>query len=53
VHAWAAAVERLVSDDDARRDLADRGRARSRDFSIAAHAERVLTVYQEVLAIHH
>jgi len=52
VRAWAAAVERLITDDHARRELAERGRARSRDFSIAAHAERVLTVYREVLAIH-
>jgi L-malate glycosyltransferase len=52
VHAWAAAVERLLTDDGVRRALADRGRARSRDFSIAAHAERVLTVYREVLMIH-
>jgi glycosyltransferase involved in cell wall biosynthesis len=52
VRAWAAAVERLVTDDGARRELSRRGRARSRDFSIAAHAERVLMVYREVLAMH-
>jgi glycosyltransferase involved in cell wall biosynthesis len=50
VHAWAAAVERLVADDRTRRDLAVYAHARRRDFSVAAHADQLLALYREVLA---
>jgi glycosyltransferase involved in cell wall biosynthesis len=48
--AWAGAIERLITDGQGRRQLIDRGRERSADFSVAAHAERMLAVYRDVLA---
>ncbi len=50
VGAWARAIERLLTDDSTRVNLIERGRARSADFSISAHAEQVLGVYRDVLA---
>jgi glycosyltransferase involved in cell wall biosynthesis len=46
--AWAQAVERLVTDKRTYRQLVDRGRVRSADFSISAHAEKVLAVYRRL-----
>jgi glycosyltransferase involved in cell wall biosynthesis len=51
VHAWSKAVERLVTDERAYRELVDRGRVRSADFSISAHAQRVLAVYRTLLSL--
>ena len=48
--AWVAAIELLVSDEPVRRHLVQGGRARSADFSIAAHADQVLAIYRELLA---
>jgi len=50
IRAWTYAIERLVTEERTRSDLVDQGRARSADFSIAAHAEKVLAVYRSVLA---
>lgn len=50
IDAWARAVERLATDEPIRRRLVHSGRERSEDFSIASHADQVLTVYRKVLA---
>lgn len=47
--AWAAAIERVLLDVDLRQKLSTAGRARSADFSIAAHAAEILAVYRGVL----
>lgn len=50
VDAWASAIELLVTNGGARQQVVRNGRARSADFSIAAHAEQVLAIYRDVLA---
>jgi glycosyltransferase involved in cell wall biosynthesis len=50
VAAWVEAIELLATDEPMARELVERGRARSADFSIAAHAEQVLGIYRGLLA---
>jgi len=49
VHAWAAAIERLATDDKARDNLIAGGTARSAGYSVGAHADAVLAVYRNLL----
>jgi L-malate glycosyltransferase len=51
VDSWAKAIARLVTDARTHRELVDRGRMRSADFSISAHAEKVLAVYRKLLVL--
>ncbi len=47
---WVAALSPLLSDPHRLAEMARRGRARASAFDRGAHAERVLSVYEEVLA---
>lgn len=49
VSAWVAAIERIVTNDPARRNLVQHGRRRSADFSVAAHAAEVRAIYCKLL----
>ena len=49
VERMAKAIARLMTDDDYRRDLAEKGRDRSRDFRWERTAEQTLALYREVL----
>jgi L-malate glycosyltransferase len=49
-HEWVAALSPLVGDRQRLNEMGRQGRARARAFDSRAHAERVLTIYQEVLA---
>jgi glycosyltransferase involved in cell wall biosynthesis len=46
---WATAIERMVTEPSLRADLADRGRARSSEFSWENAARQTLEVYRKVL----
>ncbi len=46
--AWADAILRIVQEPAFARDLSLRGIARSRDFSAAASADRILAIYREL-----
>lgn len=50
VAAWAEAITRIVVDDQWRRELQDRGRARAAGFTWARTARLTLDVYHRVLA---
>jgi glycosyltransferase involved in cell wall biosynthesis len=45
---WADAVGELLEEPERMRQMAQRGRDRARDFSLAAHVDAVLRVYRQV-----
>jgi len=47
--AWAAALAPLLGDHDRLAEMARRGRARAFAFDRGAHADRVVSVYEQVL----
>jgi glycosyltransferase involved in cell wall biosynthesis len=44
---WAEAIERLAGDESFRRELAERGRARAREFTWDRTARQVVGLYRE------
>ncbi len=50
VEAWADALEDLLKDEAARRDLAAAGRERSRRFELAASITAIRAVYRDLLS---
>lgn len=44
--AWAAAIDRIIADEDLRADLIQRGRQRAADFSPMVCAERLAAIYR-------